>query len=36
MRVIEKLLLNLYVDNLNNSFNTLNDAIQFYEISKKC
>ena len=36
MRVIEKLLLNLYVDDLNNSFSTLNDAIQFYEISTKC
>ena len=36
VRIIEKLLLNLYVDDLNNSFNTLNDAIQFYEISKEC
>ena len=36
IRVIEKLLLNFYVDDVKNSFNTLNDAIQFYEISKKC
>ena len=36
VRIIEKLLLNLYVDDLNNSFNTLSDAIQFYEISKEC
>ena len=36
MRVIEKHLLNLYVDDLNNSVNTLNHAIQFYEISRKC
>ena len=34
-RELLKNLLNLYMDDLNNNFNTLNNAIQFYEISKK-
>ena len=33
---IEKLLLNLYVDDLNNSFDNIKDAIEFYKVSKKC
>ena len=33
---IEKLLLNLYVDDLNNNFDIIKDVIEFYEVSKKC
>ena len=35
-KFIEKLLLNLYVDDLNNSFDNIKDAIEFYKVSKKC
>ena len=34
-KFIEKLLLNLYVDDLNNSFHNIKDAIEFYKVSKK-
>ena len=33
---IEKLLLNLYVDDLNNNFDIIKDVIEFYKVSKKC
>ena len=35
-KFIEKLLLNLYVDDLHNSFDNIKDAIDFYKVSKKC
>ena len=31
-----KNLLNRYVDDLNNSFDNIKDAIDFYKVSKKC
>ena len=33
---IQQLLLNLYVDDLSNSFNNVEDLLKFYEVSKKC
>ena len=34
-KFIEKLLLNLHVDDFNNSFDNIKDVIKFYEVSKK-
>ena len=33
---IQQLLLNLYVDDLSNIFNNVEDSFKFYEVSKKC
>ena len=35
-KFIQQLLLNLYVDDLSNSFNNVEDSFKFYEVSKKC
>ena len=35
-KFFKKLLLNLYVDNLNNTFDNIKDAIESYQVSKKC
>ena len=35
-KFIQQLLLNLYVDDLSNSFNNVEDSLKFYEVSKKC
>ena len=35
-KFIQQLLLNLYVDDLSNSFNDVEDSFKFYEVSKKC
>ena len=35
-KFIKKPLLNLYVDDLNDSFDNIKDAIHFYNVSKKC
>ena len=35
-KFIKKLLLNLYVDDLNNGFDNIKDAIHFYNVSKTC
>ena len=34
-KFIKKLLLNLHVDDFNNSFDNIKDATKFYEVSKK-
>ena len=33
---IKQLILNLYVEDLSNSFNTVDESSKFYEISKLC
>ena len=35
-KFIQQLLLNLYVDDLSNSFNNVEDSFKFYEVSRKC
>ena len=35
-KFIQQLLLNLYVEDLSNSFNNVEDSLKFYEVSKKC
>ena len=35
-KFIQQLLLNLYVEDLSNSFNNVEDSFKFYEVSKKC
>ena len=35
-KFIQQLLLNLYIEDLSNSFNNVEDLFKFYEVSEKC
>ena len=35
-KFIKKLLLNLHVDNLNSSYESIKDAIEFYKVLERC